>query len=169
MVPKKSLRCPAKGCVDFGCRMQRSARPSSDRSAGRQGCAPGWVDCERSPLARASVGCGGWPFLGGRWFLQPADPPGFIASTALLRSATPSHAADAFKINPFHALIGFYAVHLGVTDFYGRFDDVSGDILLEQENPGESSITVTVPTERIDTLNLERDQHLERPDFSNSK
>ena len=60
-------------------------------------------------------------------------------------------------------------MHLGVTNFYGRFDELAGDVVFDKENPAKSSVNVTVQTESLDTHNPKRDQHLKSPDFFNSK
>jgi polyisoprenoid-binding protein YceI len=77
--------------------------------------------------------------------------------------------ADTFKIDPVHSSIVFSIKHLGVTDFYGRFNDVSGKVVFDKAEPSKSSVEVTIPVESIDTHNEKRDQHLKSPDFFNAK
>jgi polyisoprenoid-binding protein YceI len=77
--------------------------------------------------------------------------------------------ADTFKIDPVHSSIVFSIKHLGVTDFYGRFNDVSGKVVFDKAEPSQSSVEVTIPVESIDTHNEKRDQHLKSPDFFNAK
>jgi polyisoprenoid-binding protein YceI len=79
------------------------------------------------------------------------------------------HGADTYKIDPVHSSIGFGVMHLGVTNFYGRFDDVSGTVVFDKENPVKSSVELAVKTESVDTHEPKRDQHLKSPDFFNAK
>jgi polyisoprenoid-binding protein YceI len=78
-------------------------------------------------------------------------------------------AADTFKIDPVHSSVVFSAMHLGVSNFYGRFNDVKGTIVLDNAEPSKSSIELTIPVESVDTHNEKRDQHLKSPDFFNAK
>ena len=77
--------------------------------------------------------------------------------------------ADTFKIDPGHSSIVFSVTNLGVSSFYGRFNDVSGTIILDKANPSKSSFGLAIPVESIDTHNERRDQHLRSPDFFNVK
>jgi polyisoprenoid-binding protein YceI len=77
--------------------------------------------------------------------------------------------ADTFKIDPVHSSIIFSIKHLGVTDFYGRFNDLSGKVVLDKADPSKSSVEITIPVESVDTHYEKRDQHLKSPDFFNSK
>jgi polyisoprenoid-binding protein YceI len=77
--------------------------------------------------------------------------------------------ADTFKIDPVHSSIVFSIKHFGVADFYGRFNDLSGKIVLDKADPSKSSVEVSVPVESVDTKNQKRDQHLKSPDFFNGK
>jgi polyisoprenoid-binding protein YceI len=94
--------------------------------------------------------------------------PKFILAI-LLSSAGLTAYADTFKIDPVHSSIVFSVKHLGVTDFYGRFNDVSGKVVFDKADPSKSSVEVTIPVESIDTHNEKRDQHLKSPDFFNAK
>jgi polyisoprenoid-binding protein YceI len=92
----------------------------------------------------------------------------FILIVLLSLAALTAH-ADTFKIDPVHSSIFFSIKHLGVTDFYGRFNDVSGKVVFDKADPSKSAVEVTIPVESIDTHNDKRDQHLKSPDFFNAK
>jgi polyisoprenoid-binding protein YceI len=77
--------------------------------------------------------------------------------------------AETYKIDPVHSSVVFSAVHLGVTPFYGRFNDVSGSVVFDKETPSKSSVEVSVPVASVDTHDAKRDQHLKSPDFFNAK
>jgi polyisoprenoid-binding protein YceI len=77
-------------------------------------------------------------------------------------------AADTFKIDPVESSVVF-SVKYGVSNFYGRFNDVSGTVVLDKADPSKSSVELTIPVESVDTHNEKRDQHLKSPDFFNAK
>ena len=93
--------------------------------------------------------------------------PKFILAV-LLSSAGLSAHADTFKIDPVHSSIVFSIKYL-VSDFYGRFNDVSGQVVFDKADPAKSSVELTIPVESIDTHYAKRDQHLKSPDFFNAK
>ena len=93
--------------------------------------------------------------------------PKFILAV-LLSSAGLSAHADTFKIDPVHSSIVFSIKYL-VSDFYGRFNDVSGQVVFDKADPAKSSVELTIPVESIDTHYEKRDQHLKSPDFFNAK
>lgn len=93
----------------------------------------------------------------------------FLALTATASLSPFLHGADTYKIDPVHSSVGFGAMHLGVTNFYGRFDDISGTVVFDKENPAKSSVELSVKTDTVDTHEPKRDQHLKSPDFFNVK
>ena len=93
--------------------------------------------------------------------------PKFILAV-LLSSAGLSAHADTFKIDPLHSSIVFSIKYL-VSDVYGRFNDVSGQVVFDKADPAKSSVELTIPVESIDTHYAKRDQHLKSPDFFNAK
>jgi polyisoprenoid-binding protein YceI len=80
-----------------------------------------------------------------------------------------SQAADTYKVDPVHSSIVFGIMHLDVTNVYGRFNDVSGTLVFDKENPSKSSLQVEVKVASVDTHEPKRDQHLKSPDFFNAK
>ncbi len=91
----------------------------------------------------------------------------FLAIT--LGSVGMAAQADTFKIDPVDSSVVFSVMSLGVNDFHGRFNDVSGTVVLDEADPSKSSIDFTIPIESVDTKNGKRDQHLKSPDFFNAK
>jgi polyisoprenoid-binding protein YceI len=93
-----------------------------------------------------------------------------VCALALVALATPAAlAAETFAIDPVHSAVLFKVNHLGVSNFYGRFQDVTGTYVLDADNPAASSLDVTIKAESVDTHNEKRDQHLKSPDFFNVK
>ena len=99
----------------------------------------------------------------------------FVFSTLLvvllagLTAGSVAMAAENYKIDTSHSMVVFRVKHLGVSNNYGRFNDVTGTYSFDAENPGESSFDVKVKTESVDTHDAKRDQHLKSPDFFNAK
>jgi polyisoprenoid-binding protein YceI len=88
---------------------------------------------------------------------------GLLAETG----ATP--AADAFAVDPVHSSVVFKIQHVGISWIHGRFNDVSGEFLIDKQAPASSSFALTIKAASIDTNNAKRDEHLRSPDFFNVK
>lgn len=95
--------------------------------------------------------------------------PKFLLLPLIAALTLTSQAADSYKIDPVHSSIGFGIMHLGVTHVYGRFNDVSGTVVFDKEDPSKSAIDLEVKVESVDTHVPKRDQHLKSPDFFNAK
>jgi len=92
-----------------------------------------------------------------------------ILATSFFPLAFTARGADTFKIDPVHSSVLFSIKHLGVTDFYALFKDISGTVVFDKDDPAKSSVELTIPVESVDTRNPKRDQHLKSPDFFNAK
>lgn len=77
--------------------------------------------------------------------------------------------ADSYKIDPVHSTIVFRIQHLGVSYFFGRFNQPEGYLRIDKDNPRNSAIDIKAEVENIDTDNEKRDTHLKSPDFFDSK
>ncbi len=51
-----------------------------------------------------------------------------------------ANAADTFKIDPVHTFVLFSVQHLGIANTYGRFNDISGTVVFDRDNPSKSSV-----------------------------
>src|SRR3981081_2374543 len=80
-----------------------------------------------------------------------------------------ANAADTFKVDPVHSFVLFSVQHLGIANTYGRFNDISGTVVFDRDNPSKSSVELSVPIESLDTHNSIRDRSLKSPDFFNAK
>src|SRR5690606_38877342 len=67
--------------------------------------------------------------------------------------------------DPAHPTIEFAVKHMIVTTVRGRVGQVSGTILLDEEDLTRSSAEVTSPVASIDTREEQRDAHLRSADF----
>jgi len=89
-----------------------------------------------------------------------------ILSTSLLASlATPALAADTYKLDPTHTSIVFHINHFGFSNPSGKFMNVDGTVVLDQQNPAASKVNVTIPIATIDTDVPKLDEHLKSKDF----
>ncbi|MBL8764967.1 MAG: YceI family protein [Phycisphaerae bacterium] len=85
-------------------------------------------------------------------------------------SGTGAPAAEgAFKVDAVHSSVVYRVKHLNVSNFYGRFGKVEGSFALNKADPGKSELSVTIPTDSIDSNNAKRDGHLKSQDFFSAK
>lgn len=75
----------------------------------------------------------------------------------------------SYLVNPLHTTSFFKINHMGISNFYGRFNDISGTIVFDQVNPSNSSFQIKIKANSVDTHNGDRDKHLRGPDFFNSR
>lgn len=88
---------------------------------------------------------------------------GLILSSAAFANAP----AGNYKIDAAHSGAFFEVGHLGgVSRFMGRFNDISGDLVVGA--PEASKIKVEVKTDSVDTKHDGLDKHLKSPDFFNA-
>lgn len=84
-------------------------------------------------------------------------------------AAAPAVSAPAegktFTLDPVHSNVVFKIKHMNVSNFYGRFNKVTGSF-----TTGETaSVDVTVDASSVDTNNSKRDDHVKSPDFLSVK
>lgn len=58
---------------------------------------------------------------------------------------------------------------MGITYNYGRFNEFSGKLSIDETDISKSAIEFEVKTASVDTANEKRDQHLRSPDFFSAK
>ena len=78
-------------------------------------------------------------------------------------------AADTYEVDASHSMIIFRAKHKGVSYNYGRFNEFSGNIMMDSADISKSMIELEVKAASIDTAHKKRDQHLRSPDFFSAK
>lgn len=74
-----------------------------------------------------------------------------------------------YDIDTGHSIVIFKIRHLGVANFYGTFDNVSGEIQYDEASPKKSSVKVEVDSTSIDSNNDERNELLMSSDFFDSE
>ena len=70
-----------------------------------------------------------------------------------------------YALDTAHSRIGFVARHAMVTKVRGSFNDFEGTTTIDGANPSNSTVSVTLKVESIDTRNAQRDGHLRTNDF----
>ncbi|HEY4130790.1 MAG TPA: YceI family protein [Gemmatimonadaceae bacterium] len=70
-----------------------------------------------------------------------------------------------WNVDPTHAELGFAVRHLMLSTVRGRFGAVTGTVKVDEDNPKNSKIDVTVDVTSIDTRQEMRDNHLRSADF----
>jgi polyisoprenoid-binding protein YceI len=76
-------------------------------------------------------------------------------------------AVSRWQIDPAHTQVEFKARHMMITTVRGRFADVSGTVVVDEENPDNSRVEVEIDANSIDTRQSDRDTHLRSEDFLN--
>ena len=78
-------------------------------------------------------------------------------------------AADTYEIDTAHSMILFRAKHNGVSYNYGRFNEFTGKLMIDESDISKSAVEFEVKTASVDTANEKRDQHLRSSDFFSAK
>lgn len=73
--------------------------------------------------------------------------------------------AGTWNIDPSHTRLGFATRHAMVTKVRGAFNEVSGSVVIDPEDWGNSTVNVVMQAASIDTRNADRDAHLRSADF----
>jgi polyisoprenoid-binding protein YceI len=90
---------------------------------------------------------------------------GFGLLLGVLAVCGSAWAADEYKIDPGHSMVGFAVKHMVVNTVHGRFTDYNGTIVYDDKDPSKSSVNVTIKTASINTDNPGRDNDLRSANF----
>lgn len=74
-------------------------------------------------------------------------------------------AADEYQIDPVHSSATFAVRHMVISNVAGRFGAVTGTIVYDEKNLGNSSVNALIKTATINTDNPSRDADLKSPNF----
>jgi polyisoprenoid-binding protein YceI len=77
----------------------------------------------------------------------------------------PARAADRYQIDPAHSDVVFGVDHLGFSKVWGRFNEIDGSMVIDEDDPSRSRVVVVLQTASIDTGHAKRDEVLRGPDF----
>ncbi|MCR9257395.1 MAG: YceI family protein [Alphaproteobacteria bacterium] len=89
-----------------------------------------------------------------------------VASAALLVAA-PAKAVETYAFDKAHTNILFAINHLGLSEFYGQFQDFDGTVTFDPADPTKSAMDVTIQATSVDTDVAALDEHLRNEDFFN--
>ena len=70
-----------------------------------------------------------------------------------------------WNVDPAHTEVGFAVRHLMISTVRGRFGKVTGTVIVDDDNPRNAKVDVTVDIASIDTRQEMRDNHLRSADF----
>lgn len=100
---------------------------------------------------------------------------GSAAALGLASRGTPAPSAMApaqaasYGVDAVHSSVVFRIKHAAVTNFYGRFNAVSGSFSFDPAAPESGTFAFEIDNNSVDTANKDRDEHLKSPDFFNTK
>ena len=77
-------------------------------------------------------------------------------------------AAGTWAADPSHTTVGFVVRHLGLSKVRGRFDGVTGQLVVGDDLAG-SSVSAEIEMGTVKTGNADRDAHLTSSDFFNAE
>jgi polyisoprenoid-binding protein YceI len=79
-------------------------------------------------------------------------------------SKDPGHApTGAYRLDVMHSQVLFSIAHLGLTDYYGRFDRLSGTLNFDANEPEKSATSITIDMDSIDTPSGRLNDDLKSP------
>jgi polyisoprenoid-binding protein YceI len=83
-----------------------------------------------------------------------------IFATALFAAGAAHAEPVTYTLDPAHTQVSFAIDRFGYNNVLGRFEDVSGEVVLDQANPAASSVRATIQVASVDSSNDTRDEHL---------
>ncbi|HEY1709745.1 MAG TPA: YceI family protein [Rhizomicrobium sp.] len=95
----------------------------------------------------------------------------FVVATAAQAdvSTDPSRApSGAYTVEPRHTQVLFAIPHFGITDFYGRFEKISGTLNFNASAPEKSAVDVTIQMDSLNTPNATLNKELVATDVFNT-
>ena len=87
-----------------------------------------------------------------------------VSLSAPSEAVAPVATRSSFEVDGGHSSVVYWARHMGVADFYGTFNAVSGEIV-EAEDAEDCSVRIVIQADSIDSRSSNRDAHLTSPDF----
>jgi polyisoprenoid-binding protein YceI len=95
-------------------------------------------------------------------------PRPILAAPLVLALAAPMPAsADTatYALDPEHLLVAFTVMHAGYGKVLGRFADIEGSFVYNEETQELSDVSVTIGAASVDTFHEARNEHVRSPDF----
>jgi polyisoprenoid-binding protein YceI len=82
-----------------------------------------------------------------------------------MTSTETTTAVTTWTIDPAHSEVEFAVKHMMITTVKGWFEDVKGTITIDESNPQNSNVDVTIDANSVNTRAKDRDAHLRSADF----
>lgn len=98
-----------------------------------------------------------------RLSLMPLLVFGLVALMAWPAAAAP----ETYEVDKGHSALLFRIKHVDVGYTYGRFNDFSGSLVVDDANLSAAKVEITAKLDSVDSNDAKRDQHLKSPDFFN--
>jgi polyisoprenoid-binding protein YceI len=74
------------------------------------------------------------------------------AASAQTVSKDPTQAPNgSYRLDTMHSQVLFSIAHLGLTDYYGRFDKLTGTLNFDGNDPEKSATSIAIDTTSVDT------------------
>jgi polyisoprenoid-binding protein YceI len=74
----------------------------------------------------------------------------------------------SWKIDPAHSQVQFTVRHMMISNVRGRFENFTGTVEFDEQNPARSKFDAQIEAASINTKEPNRDAHLRSPDFLNA-
>ncbi|MEM7720591.1 MAG: YceI family protein [Pseudomonadota bacterium] len=89
----------------------------------------------------------------------------FVLAALLAGTSTAALAAEKFNLDASHSQVLFSYNHIGYSTTFGMFSGFEGEIMFDEANPANSSVTVSMPTMSMFTGWEAREAHFMSDDF----
>ncbi len=83
-----------------------------------------------------------------------------IFAVALAASGAAYAEPVAYTLDPAHTQVAFSVGRFGFNHVLGRFENVTGEMIIDEANPANSSVHALIQVGSVDTGNDTRDEHL---------
>jgi len=95
---------------------------------------------------------------------------GYLPTTATSTEAIETVTrADTYTVDNMHSSVIFKVGYMGVANFYGRFNEVSGEYTIDPEDMSACALDVTIDVSSVDTNDEDRNKHLRGAAFFSAK
>jgi len=92
-----------------------------------------------------------------------------LFAAAFLAAAASAHADPVrYDLDPAHTQVAFRIDRFGFNAVLGQFDQVSGEVILDEANPARSSVRATIQVASVSSGNPTRDEHLREARWLNA-
>ena len=91
----------------------------------------------------------------------------YLSVAATMAADSKLTGREIYRLDKAHTNIMWFISHLGFSNSMGQFMDYQGRIILDHDNPANSSVKVTINTASLMTGQEDFDTHLKSADFFN--